>query len=45
MQETIDREGLVESLVFMTGHDYKYFESMSDDRLLEEYDHRMNINV
>jgi hypothetical protein len=44
MQETIDREGIIESLVFMSGNLRPYFEGMTDERLLEEYDRRMNAN-
>jgi len=41
MQETLDREGVIESLVFMSGNFRSYFEGMTDERLLEEYDRYM----
>ncbi|MFX3673308.1 MAG: hypothetical protein ACE3JQ_02505 [Paenisporosarcina sp.] len=37
----IDREGLIESLIFMTGHGYNFFSKMSDEELQLEYDRKM----
>jgi hypothetical protein len=38
-----EREGIIESLSVMLCRDKKYFESMGDERLLNEYDRMMKI--
>ena len=43
LQETIDREGIIESLVFMSGYFRTFFETMTDERLLLEYDRYMKL--
>lgn len=38
-----DREGMIITLAFRTGKSEKYFESMDNRRLIEEYDRAMKL--
>lgn len=41
ISQEVDREGLIVSLVFMTGHAFTYFSKMTDEQLQKEYDRKM----
>ena len=42
--QDVDREGIIESLIFMTGNGRAFFEKMDDKRLEVEYDRHTRSN-